>query len=121
MGARTGAEFLKGLRDGQRQIYLGDELVEDVTEHPALAGAAHALADHFDMQHELAADCLMPDPETGELINVSHMIPRSKVDLARRRIGLVRDAETSVGLVGRSPAYMNVTYAGFAGRGREWA
>jgi aromatic ring hydroxylase len=121
MGARTGEEFLSGLRAGTRQIYLGDERVEDVTEHPALTGAAHALADVFDHQHRFADDCLMPDPETGEPINVSHMIPRSKADLARRRIGLVRDAETSVGLVGRSPAYMNVTYAGFAGRRREWA
>jgi 4-hydroxyphenylacetate 3-monooxygenase len=121
VGARTGEQFLKGLREGSRQIWIGDERVEDVTEHPALMGGAHALARHFDMQHEFADDCLMADPETGEPINVSHIIPRSKSDLARRRVGLLRAAETSVGLVGRSPEYMNVTYAGFAGRRAEWA
>ena len=44
----------------------------------------HALAAVFDRQHEYPDDCLMPDPETGEPINVSHMIPRSKDDLKRR-------------------------------------
>ena len=40
MGARTGEEFLKGLRRTDRELWLGDERVDDVTSHPALAGAA---------------------------------------------------------------------------------
>ena len=63
----------------------------------------------------------MPDPETGEPINVSHMIPRSREDLARAAQALRQVAEYSVGLMGRTPDYMNVTYAGFAGRADEWA
>ncbi len=88
MGARTGEAFLKGLQSRRRELWLGDERVNDVTEHPALAGAATALAAVFDLQHEHPEDCLMPDPETGEPINVSHMIPRSKEDLQRRHRGL---------------------------------
>ena len=61
----------------------------------------------------------MPDPETGEPITVSHMIPRSREDLLRRGKALRRVAEYSVGLMGRTPDYMNVTYAGFAGRRRR--
>ena len=57
----------------------------------------------------------MPDAETGEPIPVSHMIPRSREDLARRGKALRKVAEYSVGLMGRTPDYMNVTYAGFAG------
>ena len=57
--------------------------------------------------------CLMPDPETGEPINVSHMIPRSRDDLRKRHDCLAAIAEYSVGLMGRTPDYMNVTYAGF--------
>ncbi|MBI3785130.1 MAG: 4-hydroxyphenylacetate 3-hydroxylase, partial [Deltaproteobacteria bacterium] len=64
---------------------------------------------------------LMPDPETGEPINVSHLIPRSRADLERRHACLERQAEYSVGLMGRSPDYLNVTFAGFAGRADEWA
>ena len=120
MAARTGAEFLEGLRNRKREVWLGDEPVDDVTAHPQLAGAAHGLAAVFDLQHEYADECLMPDPETGESINISHMIPRSVADLKRRHRGLRRVAESSVGIMGRTPDYMNVTFAGFAGERTPW-
>ena len=120
MPARSGDQFLKGLRARNREIWLGDERVDDVTTHPQLEGAAHSLARVFDIQQEFADECLMPDPETGEAINVSHMIPRSVDDLKRRHKGLVRIAEASVGLMGRTPDYMNVTFAGFAGERTAW-
>lgn len=120
MPARTGDQFLKGLRDG-REVWVDSERVSDVTAHPALSGAARALAGIFDLQHEAADAMLMPDPETGEPINASHMIPRSREDLLRRHACLETAAEYSVGLMGRTPDYMNVTYAGFAGRDDEWS
>src|SRR5882757_7214801 len=119
MPARTGKEFLKGLR-GPREVWVDGERVSDVVDHPKLCGAAHALAEVFDLHHKHADICLMPDPETGEPIPVSHMIPRSREDLARRGKALRQVAEYSVGLMGRTPDYMNVTYAGFAGRPDEW-
>ncbi len=120
MPARTGAQFLQGLRDG-REVWLGRDRIADPAEHPALRGAAEALAEVFDLHHRHPADCLIPDPETGEPIAASHMIPRSRDDLRRRHRALRRVAEFSVGLMGRTPDYMNVTYAGFAGRSDEWA
>ena len=120
MPARTGAEFLEGLKQ-DREVWLGDRRVVSVADDPALAGAAAAVADVYDLQHSEADTCLFPDPETGEAINVSHMIPQSKDDLARRRAGLEKISAYSVGLMGRTPDYMNVTYAGFAGRAEEWA
>ncbi|MCU4183426.1 hypothetical protein K6U06_03570 [Acidiferrimicrobium sp. IK] len=120
MSARTGEEFLKGLQARPREVWVGGERVEDVTTHPAMAGPARTMASVFDRQHEYADECLMPDPETGEAINVSHMIPRSKEDLERRGVGLRRIAETTVGMMGRTPDYMNVTFAGFAGEPESW-
>ncbi|MHB8382128.1 MAG: 4-hydroxyphenylacetate 3-hydroxylase N-terminal domain-containing protein [Candidatus Binataceae bacterium] len=120
MPGRTGAEYLAGLKT-PRQIWVGDEKVTDVAAHPAFAGAAHTLAQLFDLQYRAAADCLIPDPETGEAINASHMIPRSRADLVTRHRALQRAAEFTVGLMGRSPDYMNVTFAGFAGRPDEWS
>ncbi len=119
MPARTGEQFLKGLR-GPREIWVDGERVKDVVDHPKLRGAAHALAEVFDLQHKQADACLMPDPETGEKIAVSHMIPKSREDLQRRHKALRAVAEYSVGLMGRTPDYMNVTYAGFAGGPVEW-
>jgi 4-hydroxyphenylacetate 3-monooxygenase len=120
VGARTGEEFLEGLRARKRELWLGGERIDDVIEHPSLAGAAGALADVFDRQHAYADECLMPDPETGEPMNVSHMIPRSQQDLRRRHRALARTAESSVGLMGRTPDYLNVTFAGFAAERRAW-
>jgi len=121
MGARTGKEFLDGLRKTRRTVWLGDDRVDDVTAHPALAGAASTLAGVFDRQHRHAGDCLIPDPETGEPINISHMIPRSVTDLERRNRGLTRISEATVGLMGRTPDYMNVKFACFAARHAVWA
>jgi 4-hydroxyphenylacetate 3-monooxygenase len=120
MAARTGEQFLRGLQD-QRAIWVGSDKVRSVVDHPAFSGAAQAVAEVFDLQHAAAEDCLMPDAETGEPINVSHMIPHSREDLLRRHRGLERIAEYSAGLMGRTPDYMNVTFAGFAGRADEWA
>jgi 4-hydroxyphenylacetate 3-monooxygenase len=120
MGARTGKEFLAGLRT-PREIWVGEDKVDDVVSHPAFAGAARTMAEIFDLQHEAASVCLTPDRETGEPINVSHLIPRSRQDLELRHRGLKHTAEYTVGLMGRTPDYMNVTFAGFAGRADEWA
>jgi 4-hydroxyphenylacetate 3-monooxygenase oxygenase component len=120
MGARTGQQFLDGLRRTTRHLYLQGERVGDVTTHPCLRGAARTLAGVFDRQHAYAADCLITDPETGEPINISHLIPRSVDDLKRRIRGLSRLSEATVGLMGRTPDYMNVKFASFAARWQDW-
>ena len=56
----------------------------------------------------------MPDPETGEPINVSHMIPRSREDIIRRHRCLQRVAEQTVGLMGRSPDHVAGFFTGYA-------
>ena len=75
MAARTGREFLAGLSK-PRELWVGDDKVTDIVSHPAFAGAADTLAQIFDLQHQVRDVCLMPDPETREPINVSHMMPR---------------------------------------------
>ena len=49
------------------------------------------------------------------------MIPRSIADLERRNQGLTRISEATVGLMGRTPDYMNVKFACFAARHAVWA
>ena len=39
----TGKEYLDSIRDGRR-VYIGGELVEDVTTHPAFRNAAQSFA-----------------------------------------------------------------------------
>jgi 4-hydroxyphenylacetate 3-monooxygenase len=120
MAARTGQQYLGGLRARSRCVYLEGHMVDDPTTHPQLEGAARTLAGVFDRQHEFAADCLIPDPETGEPINISHMFPASIDDLRRRVRGLSRLSEATVGLMGRTPDYMNMKFASFAARQQDW-
>ena len=120
MAARAGKQFLERLRRTKRALWLEGERVDDVTTHPALAGAAQTLAGVFDRLHAFPDECLIPDPETGEPINIGHMIPRSVDDLKRRNRGLARISEATVGLMGRTPDYMNVKFASFASRWTDW-
>jgi 4-hydroxyphenylacetate 3-monooxygenase oxygenase component len=121
MGARTGSQFLKGLRKTRREIWVDGERIADVTSHPKLRGAAQSLASMFDRQHAYAADCLYTEPRTGQLTNVSHMIPRTRDELLHRHAGLVRLSEGSMGIMGRTPDYMNMKFAAFASAPAVWA
>jgi 4-hydroxyphenylacetate 3-monooxygenase len=120
MGARNGREYLEGLAATKREIWLRGEQVTDVVDHPQFQQGARAIAEWYDRQFEYPDELLIDDPETGEKINISHMQPRSKEDLQRRAVGLTRIAEMSMGTMGRTPDYMNVTFAGFADNPTDW-
>lgn len=121
MPARDGDAYLKGLAATRREIWLGDDCVSDVVDHPRLRPGAEAIAAYYDLQHEQPDVLLVDDPETGEPINVSHLAPRSTADLERRGNGLRAISELSMGVMGRTPDYMNVTFAGFAADRFRWA
>lgn len=120
MPARTGSEYLQGLRD-DREIWLDGERVSDVTTHPKLCGAAHTVASLLDLQHEYPDTMLGESPETGDQIGITHMLPRSREDLERRRHAMKLWADRTGGMMGRTPDYLNVTFACFAGRSDVWA
>ena len=44
MAARTGSQFLEGLRKTKREIWVDGERIADVTAHPKLRGGAEILA-----------------------------------------------------------------------------
>ncbi len=83
---RTASGFLESLRDG-REIWLGGERVVDVTAHPLLRGAALTIAALYALQHrpDLQDRLSLPIDESGERIGYSHIQPRTRDDLRRRR------------------------------------
>ena len=121
MTARTGSDYIDGLRGDGREVWLGGEKVRDVTEHPAFAGSLKGIAGFFDWQHHHAKQCIVADPVSNRPIGVSHLIPRSADDLRRRHRGLERLAHYSAGMLGRTPDYVNLTFAGFAGQPSVWS
>jgi 4-hydroxyphenylacetate 3-monooxygenase oxygenase component len=120
-GARTGEQFLAGLRGDEREIWLEGEKITDPAVHPKLEGAARSLARIFDLQHEEPDVFLMESPDAGQPVNVTHVLPRSRDDLERRRVASKRIADETVGMMGRTPDYLNYTFANFAARADVWA
>ena len=114
MTARTGQNYIDGLRDA-RTVWLGSEKI-DITKHPSVKGSVQGLAGYFDWQHRYADECLVDDPETGEKMSAGLIIPRNAQDLARRHDAFERLAHYSFGMLGRTPDYVNVTLAGFVAR-----
>ncbi|CAI8038607.1 4-hydroxyphenylacetate 3-monooxygenase oxygenase component [Geodia barretti] len=119
MPARTGAAYLAGLKEQQREIWLDGRRVDDVTEFPGLANGARSIAQLYDMQHDAAASCAMTyaSPATGDPVGLSFIIPRTKDDLARRREMMSRWAHASYGMMGRTPDFLNVTIMSMAAAG----
>ncbi len=119
--ARTGEQFLDGLRGDAREIWLNGQKITHPLDHPELEAAARSLARVYDLQHEHADQMLAPSPDDGRLVNVTHLIPRSREDLERRRRAIELTASATAGMMGRTPDYLNVTFACFAGRSDVWA
>jgi 4-hydroxyphenylacetate 3-monooxygenase len=117
MPARSGAQYLAGLRARKVEVWLRGERVADVTTHPGLANGARAIASLYDLQCDPARRAAMTFacPDTGDTLGLSFIIPRTQDDLVRRREMMLAWARTTCGMMGRSPDFMNVTFACWAG------
>jgi len=123
MGARTGQQYIDGLREQPREVWLGGERVKDVTTHPGLANGVRAIATLYDMQHDPALRDTMTyvSPTSGERVGMSFIIPRTREELEQRRDMMLAWARATCGMMGRSPDFMNVTYAAWAAAARYFA
>src|SRR5947199_8743365 len=117
MPARTGRQYLAGLREQEREVWLEGERVRDPTRHPGLQGGARAIASLYDMQCDpkLRDEMTYVSPTTGDRVGLSFIIPRTREDLEKRRVMMLNWARNTCGMMGRSPDFMNVTYAAWAG------
>jgi 4-hydroxyphenylacetate 3-monooxygenase len=116
MPARTGAQFIEGLRSQSREVWVGGERVKDVATHPAFRNVIRSLAALYDMQHDRAAreDMTYVSPSSGERVGLSFLMPRSRDDLSRVRRMMKHWADYSGGMMGRSPDYLNRAAMAFA-------
>ena len=117
MPARTGAQFIQGLRDRPREVWISGEKITDVTAHPGLRNVVLSLAALYDMQNEpaLSDEMTYVSPTTGDRVGLSFITPGSIDDLEKRRRMMYRWAAASAGMMGRSPDFLNVTMMAMAG------
>jgi 4-hydroxyphenylacetate 3-monooxygenase len=119
--ARTGKQYLNALKNDNREIWLNGERIKDVTTHPEFKGAAQAVAHLYDIQHQYPEIMLTASPTTGDQVGTTFMFPRSKEDLKRISQTTKIWAESSAGIMGRSPDYLNITFACYASRLDVWS
>jgi 4-hydroxyphenylacetate 3-monooxygenase len=116
MPARTGQQYIDGLRAQKREIWLGGERVKDVTTHPGLSGGVKAIASLYDLQHDAKLKKVMTykSPTTGDRVGRSFSNPKTREELETRTKMMLNWARTTNGMMGRSPDFMNVTFAAWS-------
>ena len=117
MPARTGQEYITGLKERPREVWIDGELVRDVTAHPAFRNGVKSVAALYDMQHDpgLREEMTYASPSTGQPVGLSFQIPQTIADLERKREMMARWAWASCGMMGRSPDFLNVIFTAWAG------
>ena len=117
MGIRTGAQFLAGLHDG-REVWYDGKRVEDVANFPPFAAAVRSTANLYDLQHDPRyQDTLtVESPEFGERIARPFEIPTTREHLRLKREAYLIWAESTCGLMGRSPDFLNVMMMALAAK-----
>lgn len=113
MGARTGKEYIQGVKDRQTEVWIHGEKVEDVTTHPAFKNVIESVAGLYDLQHEKPEKMLYKSPTTGDKVGLSFIAPKTKEDLFKRREMHSEWAAFSGGMMGRSPDYLNTSIMAF--------
>jgi 4-hydroxyphenylacetate 3-monooxygenase len=115
MGARSGADYIAGLRD-DRDVWIDGERVKDVTRDRRLGRGVRSIAGLYDLQLEPSRVEQMTyrSPTTGHRVGLSHIQPRSVDDLVRRRTMMKTWAEWSAGMIGRGPDFLNTMVMGCA-------
>ena len=111
---RTGSDYLSALRDG-RKVYIGSELVRDVTTHPAFRNSAASFASIYDLKRAPEHVEAMSYTDGGEeRYSAWFLKPKTKDDLRKRMECHRRVAQWSYGLLGRSPDHVASFVAGLA-------
>jgi 4-hydroxyphenylacetate 3-monooxygenase len=116
MGARTGRQYIDGLRANPQEIWIAGERVADPAVHPAFRHVVRSIAALYDMQHDPATGDEMTyvSPSSGDRVGLSFLTPRSHEDLVRVRRMMKRWADYSGGMLGRSPDYLNRSLMAYA-------
>ena len=102
MPARTGRQYIEGLREQRRGVWLRGERVKDDTTQPGLAGGVRAIASLYDMQHDakVGREMTYISPTSGDRVGLSFIIPRTKEELEARRAMMLNWARTTGGMMG---------------------
>ena len=104
MPNRTGADYIKALRDG-REVWHGGRRIEDVTTHSGFTGTIKTLAYLYDKQHAPGSKDIMTVDRDGERISLSYLPPMNSEELALKRRNIEFWSLQTFGQMGRYPEF----------------
>ncbi|WDE02275.1 4-hydroxyphenylacetate 3-hydroxylase family protein [Thalassomonas actiniarum] len=107
---KSGEQYLSGLRDG-RTVYIGNEKVEDVSQHDAFRHGARTIADIYDKKR---ADAGLSYTENGEAFSTYYKMAQTREELEFRTSAHRTLASYHHGLMGRSLDYVSSFITGMA-------
>ena len=120
MPARTGKQYIEGLRERPPNLYMNGKQVKDPTTQPGLGGGIKTLARLYDLQHdsEVGKDMTYKSPTTGDQVGMSFLTPKTHEDLDKRREMMRNWARITCGMMGRTPDFLNVSLMAMAAAGK---
>ncbi|MGW1810517.1 4-hydroxyphenylacetate 3-hydroxylase family protein [Streptomyces sp. NPDC002078] len=119
---RTGKEYLAALNDG-RTVWVGDELVDDVSTHPKTRAYARSIANFYDLHHRPDLQDVMTFlDEDGVRRSMTWFQHRSKEDLLRKRRYLETvQRELGGGAIPRTPDVNNYVLLTYVDDPEPWS
>lgn len=109
----SGNEKLQRMRDG-RAVYIGGELVDDVTTHPAFSRGARTVGELYDLKSAPENQDVFSFKEGDDRHSIWWLKARTREDLSRRMHGHKAVADATFGLFGRSPDHIGSLLTGLA-------
>jgi 4-hydroxyphenylacetate 3-monooxygenase oxygenase component len=116
MSPRSGSQFIDGLKNNPREVWVEGRRVDDVTSDPVFRRPIASIARLYDLQVSPEHRDIMTYTceDTGEPAGTTFIMPRTADDLVKRRQAMRIWAEATFGMVGRSPDYLNTLLMTFA-------
>src|SRR5690625_602276 len=116
MAIRTGQQYIEALKKQNPEVWLGGKRIDNVVEHPYFAQPVKEIVKLYDMQHdpEYQEKITHISEETGERIGNSFLNPTKPEHLQMRRDVFEVWAESTFGLMGRTPDFLNTVVTGMA-------
>ena len=116
MPARTGAQYIQGLKERNLEVWIDGQRITDVTTFPGFRRGIGTMAALYDMQHdpETSEEMTYVSPTSGDRVGLSYLTPKEQGDLERRSRMVRHWAMGSAGMMGRTPDYVNVSLMAMA-------
>ena len=105
MSIRTGANYIKALRDG-REVWHAGRRIDDVTAHAGFSGTIKTLADLYDKQHTPEYQRYHDLDYEGERMSYSYLPPQNAKQLPLKRRNIEFWSQATFGQMGRFPEFV---------------